>query len=151
MTAMIADGTPPPVRITTCPGEVADTYVRNAPLDKSAYRNALAFATSIDDQILNTDDYAYRLEDTPVSAGCDYGGSITYTPIDAGTQVALTGCEFTPNVPITGTGSTNDDAGSFEMTITSGLDKLTYTRDGDGAVHVTGRYNGKKVDLKRAA
>ena len=151
MTAMIADGTPPAVRVTTCPGTVADTYVRNAPLDRSAYRNALAFMTSVDDQIFNTDDYAYRLEDTPISAGCDYGGSITYTPIDAGTAVTLNGCEFTPNVPITGTGATNDSSGAFEMNVTSGADTLKYTRDGDGAVHVSGRYNGKKVDLQRAA
>ena len=125
--------------------------MRNAPLDRSAYRNALAFMTSVDDQIFNTDDYAYRLEDTPISAGCDYGGSITYTPIDAGTAVTLTGCEFTPNVPITGTGATNDSSGAFEMNVTSGADTLKYTRDGDGAIHVTGRYNGKKVDLQRAA
>ncbi len=54
-------------------------------------------------------------------------------------------------MPLTGTGTTNDGAGSFEMTVTSGADTLTYTRAGNGAVHVTGRYNGKKVDLQRAA
>ena len=150
MTAMIADGTPPSVRVTTCPGEVAEAYVRNAPLDRTGYRNALAFARATDDQIFNTDDYAYRLEVTPISAGCDYGGSITYTPTDAGTQVQLNGCEFTPNVPVTGTGTTNDNDGSFQMSITSGTDSLTYTRDGKGNLRVTGRYNGKDVDQRRA-
>ena len=74
MTAMIADGTPPATRVTTCAGEVADTYVANAALAKADYENALDLMQSMDDQILNSDDYAYRLDADPISAGCDFGG-----------------------------------------------------------------------------
>ena len=61
---------------------VADAYVPNAALAKADYDDALDLMQSMDDQILNSDDYAYRLDADPITAGCDYGGTITYTPTD---------------------------------------------------------------------
>ncbi len=151
MTALIADGTPPAARVTTCVGEVADTYVRNAALAATDYRTALALMRSIDDQIINSDDYAYRLDKTPIAAGCDYGGAMTLTPSSAGTTIGLNACEFTPNLAVTGTGEINDDAGTFALDVTIGSDTLHYTRDADGRTHVTGTFRGKKVDQKAAA
>jgi pimeloyl-ACP methyl ester carboxylesterase len=148
MTAMIADGTRPSARVTTCPGEVADGYVPNAALAKADYKNALDLMQSMDDQILNSDDYAYRLDTDPISAGCDYGGGIAFTPTDTGTAMTLTACEFTSGVPMTGTGETDDEAGTFRLDVTIGSDQLGYERDAEGATRVRGTYDGKKVDQK---
>lgn len=150
MTALIADGTRPATRVTTCDGQVADAYVRNAAQAKTDYPSALSLMRSMDDQIRNTDDYAYRLENDPLTAGCDHGGSITYTPTDKGTDVALSGCAFTPDLPLTGTGVIDDDAGTFRLDVTSASDHLSYTRAADGSVRVTGTYGGRKVDQRRA-
>jgi pimeloyl-ACP methyl ester carboxylesterase len=151
MTGLIADDTPPAARITTCDGKVAADYVRNAALAKSGYKNALKLMTSVDDQIFSGDDYLGRLDTDPISAGCDYGGTITYTPTDKGTSIAMTDCEFTPDVPLTGTGQSDDSAGTFKLDVTSGTDTLQYERSGDGATRVSGTFIGKKVNLKQAA
>ena len=148
VTALIADGTPPTARVTTCEGQVADTYVKNAALAAKDYKNALDLMQSMDDQIINSDDYAYRLEDTPITAGCDFGGAIAYTPSSSGTAMTLSACEFTPDLAMTGTGEVNDDQGTFALDVTIGTDRLQYTRDADGNTRVKGTFRGKKVDQK---
>ena len=147
VTAFITDGTPPSTRVTTCAGEVADTYVPNAALAKADYKDALDLMTSVDDQIFNSDDYAYRLDDEPDlrSAATTADRSPTRRPT-AGTSMTLTACEFTPDVPLTGTGESDDNAGTFKLDVTIGTDQLEYERDADGNTKVKGTYNGKKVD-----
>jgi hypothetical protein len=86
-----------------------------------------------------------------VTAGCDHGGTISYEPTETGTAVRLHDCEFTPDLPLVGKGETDDEAGSFEIDVTSGADKLHYVRDGDGNTSVTGTFGGRKVDQEAAA
>ncbi len=149
---LIADylvkGTPIDAAITVCDGVIADAYVpiaRDAPAD---YRDALDLAAAMDDQVVNTDDYFYRLEDAPLPIGCDYGGTLTYTPTDTGTDLALSGCEFTEGLPMTGKGAIDDESGGLEMTITVPEGRLTYARDGDGNRRVSGTFRGKPVEQR---
>jgi pimeloyl-ACP methyl ester carboxylesterase len=149
---LIADylvkGTPIEAAITVCDGVMVDAYVpiaRDAPAD---YRDALDLAAVMDDQIVNTDDYAYRLGDAPLPIGCDYGGTLTYTPTDTGTDLALSGCEFTDGLPMTGKGAIDDESGGLEMTITVPEGRLAYARDGDGNRSVSGTFRGKPVDQR---
>lgn len=149
---LIADylvkGTPLKAAMTVCDGVMADAYVpiaRDAPSD---YRDALDLATVMDDQVVNTDDYAYRLEDAPLPIGCDYGGTLTYTPTDAGTDLALTRCEFTEGLPMTGTGTIDDESGGLQLAIAVPDGTLTYARDGDGNRSVSGTFRGKPVDQR---
>ena len=86
-----------------------------------------------------------------MTAGCDHGGTITYEPIETGTEVHLVACEFTPDLPLTGKGETDDEAGTFELELSSGDDDLHYERDADGNTSVTGTYGGRTVDLEAAA
>jgi hypothetical protein len=141
-------GTQLEAAVTVCDGVMADVYVptaRDAPAD---YRDALDLATVMDDQIVSTDDYVYRLEDAPLPIGCDHGGILTYTPTDTGTDLAFTGCELTDGLPMTGTGSIDDDSGGLEMTIAVPDGTLTYARDGDGNRSVTGTFRGKPVEQR---
>ena len=151
VTAYLVDRTLPTTRVTTCIWSVADPYVATAPTAASSYKDALALMRSVDDQILNTDDYYSRLDTDPLAIGCDFGGTLTYTPGDTGTAVKLDACAFTQDVPLTGTGATDDDAGTFELDATSGDDTLHYERDADGGTSVKGTFDGKTVDLKEAA
>jgi hypothetical protein len=130
---------------------VADAYIGNAPTAASGYKDALALMHSVDEQIFNTDDFYSRFDAEELKIGCDFGGTLTYTPGDAGTTVTLDGCAFTPDVALTGTGATNDDAGTFKLDATSGGDTLHYQRDADGGTSVKGTFDGKTVNLKAAA
>jgi pimeloyl-ACP methyl ester carboxylesterase len=150
MTAWLVDRTPPSTRVTTCIWDLADPYAAIAPSSASAYKDALALAKSVDDQIFNTYDFIY-FEGESVTAGCDHGGSITYASSETGTEVRLHACEFTGDLPLTGKGETDDEAGTFELDVTSGDDKLHYERDGEGATSVTGTFDGRKVDQEGAA
>ena len=150
MTAWLVDRTPPSTRVTTCIWDLADPYAAIAPPNASGYTDALALSASVDDQIFNSFDFIY-FEGDDVTAGCDHGGSITYSAMATGTEVRLHACEFTPDLPITGKGETDDEAGSFELDLTSGDDSLHYERDGEGATSVTGTFDGRDVDLEAAA
>ena len=151
VTAYLVDRTLPTTRVTTCIWSVADPYIANAPTAASGYKGALALMRSVDDQIFNTDDFYSRFDADELAIGCDFGGTLTYTPGDAGTTVKLDGCAFTPEVALTGTGATDDDAGTFALDATSGGDTLHYERDADGGTTVKGTFDGKTVDLKAAA
>ncbi len=151
MTAWLTERTPPAARVTTCPWTLADAYVENAETRASGYTSALDLATSVDDQIFTTNDYLNIYDSETLTLGCDFGGTLTYAPSDLGTTVTLTACEFTPDLPLTGKGETDDDAGSFELDLKSGVTTLHYERDGEGATSVTGRYRGKTVDQQAPA
>lgn len=149
--AYLADDVLPPGRITTCEGSVTTTYVPTAARTAADYDDALELMASMDDQLLNTDDYLSwdGVEDLPV--GCDFGGSLTYVATDVGTDITLTGCEFTEGLPLTGSASADDEAGTFELDVTTGGDALQYERDADGNTSVSGTYEGEAVDLEEAA
>jgi len=151
MTAWLTSRTPPAARVTTCTWQLSDTYVPNAEPKASGYRTALDLMGSVDDQIFNTNDYANRYDSEALPIGCDFGGTLTYAPTDAGTAVTLKACEFTPDLPLTGKGATDDDAGTFVLDVTAPGDKLHYERDGDGGTSVRGTFEGNKVDQKGAA
>lgn len=151
MTAWLTEWTPPAARVTTCAWDLSDPYVANAEPRASGYRNALDLMESVDDQIFNTNDFANRYDSEALRIGCDFGGTLTYASTDAGTAVTLKACEFTPDLPLTGTGATNDEAGTFELDVTGPGDTLHYERDGDGRTSVIGTFDGRRVSLKGAA
>ena len=151
MTAWLTERTPPAARVTTCPWTIADAYVANAATRASGYATALDLATSVDDQIFNTNDYLNIYDGETLTLGCDFGGTLSYKPSDLGTTVTLTACAFTPDLPLTGTGEADDEAGSFELDVKSGVTTLHYERDGEGATSVTGRFRGKAVNQQAPA
>lgn len=89
------------------------------------------------DQVLNTNDYVDMLDTDPIALGCDYGGTLTYTPGDSGTKLTLAACAFTFDQPVTGTGAIAADGGiTLHVKLTGGM--LTYIRRADGSSKVTG-------------
>jgi hypothetical protein len=142
ITAYLSADILPATRVTVCDGAVADPYVA-IPLRVAAdYTSARQFATSVEDTLLNTDDYNYRYGSDPLALGCDRGGSLTYRPGSAGTRVDLTRCTFTSGLAMTGSASLGDD-GSFRLSVKVGGGTLRYARDADGRVTVGGTFRGK--------
>lgn len=145
--AYLVDGKRPASRITTCPGVVADDYVPVGRDAEADYADALALMSSMDDQVTFTNDYQYQLDADPLAVGCDFGGSITYTPTDTGTALTLDRCEFSDGLPMTGTGAFDDDSGDLTLEVTLPDGKLEYRRSGEGELAVTGTFRGATVDL----
>ena len=150
LAAWLTTRTAPVARITSCQWDLADQYVANAKPKASDYRNALVLMESVDGQIFNTNDYENVLDADPLTIGCDFGGTLTYAPTDTGTAIKLEACEFTPDLPLTGSGSTDDDTGTFAINVTGPAETLHYARDGDGGTTVSGTFNGSRVNLKGA-
>ena len=143
ISAFLAGGTLPATRITVCSGAVADPYVANPQAKASGYRTARQFAASVEQQLLNTDDYNYRWDGkTPMASGCDFGGSMTYRAIAAGTRVDLHACTLTHGLPMTGTATLGDD-GSFILAIRINGHSLHFDRNAAGVVRLTGTFEGK--------
>ncbi|HEY7735420.1 MAG TPA: hypothetical protein VH813_01360 [Candidatus Limnocylindrales bacterium] len=126
-------------------------YVPVAPPAAGGYRTALDLMANTDDQIVNTDDYLYRVDADPYVMGCDFGRQPMHTPTDTGLDVDLAGCEFVDRVPLTGSGSVNDDTGAFTLALRLPSGNLRYVRDGDGNRSVTGVFRGSRVRLREAA
>lgn len=149
--AFLTEAAPPRARVLTCDGAVADEFVPIAAARVDDYEDALDLMTSMDDQILTTNDYQNRLDEEAITMGCDFGGTLTYTPTDSGTAVALDGCTFTPGAALSGTGTVDDDAGTFRLDVTGDGDDLHYERDADGNTSVRGIFDGQPVRLEAAA
>ena len=105
--------------------------------------------SSMDDQILNTDDYNFRLDTDPITMGCDLGGTLRYQPVDQGTRLVLEGCAFTKGAAMTGSGLIDDDAGTFALNVTLPGGRLRYARNADDVRSVSGTYRGSRVSLTR--
>jgi pimeloyl-ACP methyl ester carboxylesterase len=145
--AYLVDGKRPSSRITTCANVIADDYVAVGRDTAADYADALDLMASMDDQVTYTNDYQYQLDTDPLAVGCDFGGSITFTPGDTGTELALDACEFTDDLPMTGAGVFDDESGDLTLDVTIPDGTLKYRHAFDGELHVTGTFRGASVDL----
>ncbi len=150
VTAFLVDGVLPPQREMTCSGVVAGAYVPLAPADASTFADPLEALASADDEMYYLPEYYYWDYVTPTSVGCPYGGTFAFSATDEGEAYTLTDCAFSAGFVMTGGGSYNSDSGLFRLDVTvSGLaeGQLTYTRDAEDNLHVTGEYAGQTVDI----
>jgi len=140
----------PAERQTTCAGTVTSKFVPLAPLNAAEFEDPLQALQSLDDEIYYLPEYYYRDVVTPTSVGCPFGGILSFEATDTGNSLTLEDCAFSEGFVVTGNGSNNYDDGSFTLEVdVSGLKEgsLTYTRDGEGTLHVTGTYAGEEIDL----
>ena len=139
-----------PARETTCDGYVADDFVPLALADASEYTSPLEALSAADNEINYLPEYYYSISEDIHAAACPYGGNFTFTSGDTSDTYTLTDCSFSAGFVMTGTGSYNYDDGSFtlEVSVTGLKDgTLTYVRDVEYTLHVTGEYDGDVVDL----
>ena len=149
VTAFIVDGTMP-ARETACEGIVADEFVPLAPLSAADFADPLEALASVDDEIYNLPEYYYWDAETPTSVGCPFGGTFSFKSSGAGETFKFTDCAFSDGFVMAGEGSYDYDTDLFTLKVTvTGIARgaLTYTRDADYNLHVTGQYDGKAIDL----
>ena len=139
----LVKGKEPASAITVCKGDVVDPYVPLAHDTEAAYPDALALMRSLSDQVQNTNDYAELLDKDPIAMGCDYGGSLDYTPTAKGTDLTFKACEFIDGMPLTGTGAIDTDSGDVTMALTFPDGSLRYRAPGSGTDRVTGTFRGR--------
>lgn len=140
----------PSERETTCEGVVADEFVLLAPLNAAQFDNPLDALFSVDTEIYYLPEYYYWDVETPTSVGCPFGGTLSFEVTDTGDAYILENCAFSEGFTMTGSGSANYDENLFTLEVNvSGLKDgtLTYIRNGESTLHVTGTYDGKEIDL----
>jgi pimeloyl-ACP methyl ester carboxylesterase len=151
VTAFLVDDQAPP-RKTTCEGVVVDEFVPLAPRNAADFADPLEAMASADDEIYYLPEYYYWDYETPTAVGCPYGGRLAFELSDSGEAFTLEACAFSEGFVMTGDGSYDYDSEVFTLSVTvSGLasGRLTYTRDADGNLFVTGEYDGRQVELGR--
>jgi len=140
----------PAERETVCEGVVADAFVPLALAEASGYDSPLDALYAVDNEIYYLPEYYYIVPGNTNAIACPYGGTFAFDSDDAGDTYTFDNCAFSDGFALTGSGSYNYDDGllTFEADV-SGLKEgsLTYTRDSDGAISVTGTYGGEEVDL----
>ena len=106
---------------------------------------------SMEDQINNTDDYSYRLDEDPITMGCYLGGTLRYEPVDGGTKLTLEQVRVHP-------GRADDRERQdrrrrrhvpAQRPSSSAGTGSNYFDNADGVKSVRGTYRGQPVNLKR--
>jgi pimeloyl-ACP methyl ester carboxylesterase len=139
-----------PDRSSTCEGVVADAFVPPAPRSAAEFADPLEALASVDDEIYYLPEYYYWDFETPTTIGCPFGGTLTFEPSDIGEALTFAECAFSDGFVMTGDGTYDYDSGAFTIDVSvTGLASgtLTYTRDADYNLAVTGEYDGQTVDL----
>jgi pimeloyl-ACP methyl ester carboxylesterase len=145
----LGEGTPPPTRITICDGDIIDPYAplpADSPDEIAALdRDPLGAMSSVETELFNNVEYALWPGDEPLEFGCDFGGAVRYELTDAGTDIALDACELSAGYPVSGTVTTDDEAGTLLMTAATPSGDVEYSNDGT-TVAVVGTWDGEPVD-----
>ena len=149
VTAFLVDGQLPE-RETTCEGVVANEFVPLAPVSAADFESPLEALASVDDEIYYLPEYFYWDYETPTSVGCPFGGTFSFESVDEGEKFTFDACAFSDDFFMTGDGLYNYDEDLFTLNVSvSGIASgtLTYTRDADYNLSVTGEYDGDEINL----
>lgn len=140
-----------PAHEVTCEGVVVDEFVPLTPLRAADFANPLEALAAVDDEIYYLPEYYYWDYETPTAIGCPFGGTFSFVMTDEGEKFSFFECAFLNGFALTGDGlySYDDETLTLRLSI-RGLasGELTYKRDADSNISVTGTYNGADVDLK---
>lgn len=144
VTDVVTSGRLPGARVTVCPGdELSDWYAPIAPGRADGYDDpdrtvGVILAGVLDDPVVD----GWSGEES-LTLGCSAGGTADYSMDWLGTvQVELSGCAWTPGVPVDGT-VTADDGGYGDVALAVELPFATLNLTTDGAL--TGTFRGEQV------
>jgi pimeloyl-ACP methyl ester carboxylesterase len=145
----LLEGKTPAERKTTCEGAIATPYIPLAPSSVRVFDTPLQAMDSAFSEIYYLPDYFYWDGNNMGLAACSKGGVVGFAPSrHDGDQFRLSDCTFFNGFSMTGTGSYKDKVFTLDVHI-SGFETgaLTYIKDADGKITVTGEYAGKQVNL----
>jgi len=150
VTAFLVRDERPAQRETRCEGRISDDFVPLAPIEAADFANPLQAMASADDEINYSPEYWNWDQETPTSIGCPLGGTLHFEPKNGASSFTLAECAFSRGFSLTGMGEYNPDMDQFTLEVgVTGLAEgmLSYVRDGDGSIRVTGEYDGQAIDL----
>lgn len=148
----LVNDTLPAERETECEGYVADEFAPLALANAADYESPLDALYDVESEITYLPEYYYSSSSGVNAVACPYGGTFAFGSDDTSDLYTLTDCAFSDGFVMTGTGSYNYDDGSFTLEVgVTGLKDgtLTYVRDADWAITVTGEYGGEAIDLSQ--
>ena len=153
---LLYDGTLPAAREQQCSQNFIGDYTPLTLTDAAQMADPLAVAQAVDTELLNSIELGGWDGESPITVGCDLGGTVTASTTDSGTEYALNGCSFWPGLAVSGTGIEVGMDGE-EDGITLGLivrgshsGELTYQyRSLDEAWTLHGTYDGKPAGVTR--
>lgn len=154
VTNLLVDGTLPPEREIVCSDwedAVFGFYSPALPENVNDFEDPLDMMISLDDNFFYLPDVYYNSWSEEQSIGCDFGGTMTFGPSDAGEAYTYDQCAMMRGVILNGTGSFDYNASTFSMDVEISGDKrgsLKYSYNYDtGTATVTGEFDGKPVDI----
>jgi pimeloyl-ACP methyl ester carboxylesterase len=163
--ALMLDGRRPEKREQLCRQDLIDPYV---PLTGSEATDAFGIARGVAIEIAHSPELSGWDGGDPLSVGCDFGGTVTATAAESGTEYSFKHCAFWPGltvdgdgVDIDGSGEDDQDDGASDAARPDGLTltlslagshngKLVYRRDRTTeAASLSGTFDGKPVATPR--
>lgn len=148
----LVNDTLPAERETECEGYVASEFAPLALANAADYESPLDALYDVESEITYLPEYYYSSASEINTIACPYGGTFVFEFGDSGDEFTLTDCAFSEGFVMTGTGLYSYDDGSLtlEVNVTGLKDgSLTYVRDADWAITVTGEYGGETIDLSQ--
>lgn len=140
----------PAQRETQCEGTISDPFIPLAPVSLAENSDLLDVFTALDYEINYLPEYYYWDGVDTRSVGCPYGGTLTFEATETGASFQLDNCAFIDGFTLTGSGSQDFNEGTFTLAGNITGEKagaLTYTRNADWSLQVTGEYGGEPIDL----
>ncbi|WP_333815522.1 alpha/beta hydrolase [Tabrizicola sp.] len=154
--ALLYDGTLPAAHEQLCEQDPVGDYTPLTLTDPAQLADPFAVARAVETELMNYIPLAGWNGEHPASFGCPFGGTLTATPTDQGTDFAFADCHFWPDLGFGGTGvELSMDAPEDGLTLTLGFTgavqgDVTYLhRTADEAYSLTGTWNGQPAALPR--
>jgi pimeloyl-ACP methyl ester carboxylesterase len=140
ITAYLSIGREPPPR-RSCDGTVTAGYQSLAIATRSRVGGTRTAMSSADRELVTSVDRLAWDGRGELRVGCPFGGSVTFSAGIGVTDLRLRACQFTAEVPLTGTGTIANDNDAVTLEVDSGIGggTVTYSRSGRGAIDVAGR------------
>jgi pimeloyl-ACP methyl ester carboxylesterase len=157
---LMLDGTEPSARELYCEQEEVAGYVPLSDPGSARKLDPFALARGVEAELGQLPELWYWDGAEPLAVGCDFGGSVTATGTDAGTDYSFADCALWPGIAVGGTGSEVTDAESgngmaLDLTVrTDGKPrgKLAYRHDTDAeTMSLEGTLDDKPVATPRPA
>ena len=154
--ALLYDGTLPAAHEQLCEQDAVGDYTPLTLTDPAQLADPFTVARAVETELMNYIPLAGWNGEHPASFGCPFGGTLTATPTDQGTDFAFADCHFWPDLGFGGTGvELSMDAPEDGLTLTLGFTgavqgDVTYLhRTADEAYSLTGTWNGQPAALPR--
>ena len=154
--ALLSDGTLPVAPEQHCQQDLIDGYEPLTLTDPAQLADPVAVARAVHTELYQNIALSVWDGADPISIGCDFGGTLTATATDAGTDYSFADCKLWPDLALSGVGievnlGEPDDSMTLGLTATgSQSGAITYQdRLGDEAWSISGVWNDKPAQLPR--